>query len=144
MGDPRDLLGQRSHLRDYLLFATRVDLTQIFLKGQGVWLAQSESKSKKFARTAGSYVGAVVTRPGRIDPGWQHDADPFPQNEFALRVIDLVAIAEKTTNKAVCTEADMLALRKRVHVTQEDFEMAVSKVMKKDMDVNNSLQRLWK
>ena len=61
-----------------------------------------------------------------------------------LRVIDLVAIAEKTTNKAVCTEADMLALRKRVHVTQEDFEMAVSKVMKKDMDVNNSLQRLWK
>ena len=47
--------------------------------------------------------------------------------------------------KAVCTEAGMFALReRRVHVTQEDFEMAVSKVMKKDGESNMSLQRLWK
>ena len=46
---------------------------------------------------------------------------------------------------AVCTEAGMFALReRRVHVTQEDFEMAVAKVMKKDSDSNISLQRLWK
>lgn len=45
-------------------------------------------------------------------------------------------IAEKMTGasgaevKGVCTEAGMYALReRRVHVTQEDFEMAVSKVM---------------
>ena len=29
-------------------------------------------------------------------------------------------------------------------ITQEDFEMAVSKVMKKDADSNVSLARLWK
>merc|ERR1711966_414854 len=47
--------------------------------------------------------------------------------------------------KAVCTEAGMFALRERgVHVTQEDFEMAVSKVMKKEGESNMSLQRLWK
>merc|ERR1711862_856839 len=68
-----------------------------------------------------------------------------------LRNIDLKVVAEKMINasgaecKAVCTEAGMFALReRRVHVTQEDFEMAVSKVMKKDTDANVSLQRLWK
>ena len=51
------------------------------------------------------------------------------------RGIDLAKIAEKLPGasgaeiKAVCTEAGMYALReRRVHVTQEDFEMAVSKV----------------
>ena len=39
----------------------------------------------------------------------------------------------------------MYALReRRVHVSQEDFEMAVSKVMKKDADKNMSLKKLWK
>ncbi len=47
--------------------------------------------------------------------------------------------------KAVCTEAGMYALReRRVHVNQEDFEMAVSKVMKKDSDRNTSLKKLFK
>jgi len=47
--------------------------------------------------------------------------------------------------KAVCTEAGMYALReRRVHVNQEDFEMAVSKVMKKDTEKNMSLRKLWK
>ena len=52
------------------------------------------------------------------------------------RGIDLVKIAEKMSGatgaevKGVCTEAGMYALReRRVHVTQEDFEMAVSKVV---------------
>ena len=47
--------------------------------------------------------------------------------------------------KGVCTEAGMYALReRRVHVTQEDFEMAVSKIMRKDGDKNASTRKLWK
>jgi len=48
-------------------------------------------------------------------------------------------------SQAVCTEAGMFALReRRVHVTQEDFEMAVAKVMKKETEKNMSLRKLWK
>ncbi|KAG4397271.1 hypothetical protein GLYMA_10G115901v4 [Glycine max] len=50
-----------------------------------------------------------------------------------------------TYKQAVCTEAGMFALReRRVHVTQEDFEMAVAKVMKKETEKNMSLRKLWK
>lgn len=39
----------------------------------------------------------------------------------------------------------MYALReRRVHVTQEDFEMAVAKIMKKDAESNTSLRKLFK
>ena len=39
----------------------------------------------------------------------------------------------------------MLAIReKRMHVTQEDFEMAVAKVTKRDGDANTSVRKLWK
>lgn len=48
-------------------------------------------------------------------------------------------------SKAVCTEAGMFALReRRVHVTQEDFEMACAKVMKKDSDKDMAFRKLWK
>ena len=48
-------------------------------------------------------------------------------------------------DQACCTEAGMFALReRRVHVTQEDFEMANAKVMKKDSDKNMSMRKLWK
>ena len=57
----------------------------------------------------------------------------------------LVAGASGAELKACCTEAGMFALReRRVHVTQEDFEMAVAKVMKKDSDKNMSIRKLWK
>ena len=64
--------------------------------------------------------------------------------------------------QGVCTEAGMYALReRRVHVTQEDFELAVAKVrieidgiscckqyifqvMQKDSEKNVSLKKLWK
>ena len=47
--------------------------------------------------------------------------------------------------KAVCTEAGMYALReRRVHVTQEDFEMAVGKVMRKDGEKDMSILKLFK
>ena len=49
------------------------------------------------------------------------------------------------TLQAVCTEAGMYALReRRVHVTQEDFEMAVAKVMLKDSEKNMSIKQLFK
>jgi len=47
--------------------------------------------------------------------------------------------------QGVCTEAGMYALReRRVHITQDDFEMAVAKVMKKDSEENMSIKQLWK
>lgn len=68
-----------------------------------------------------------------------------------MRGIDLRKIGELmpgcsgAETKAVCTEAGMFALReRRVHVTQEDFEMAVAKVMKKDIEKNMALRKLWK
>lgn len=106
-------------------------------------------------------LDAALLRPGRIDRKIEFP-HPNSENRVAimkihsskmnlLRNIDLFTIAEKMMNasgaecKAVCTEAGMFALReRRVHVTQEDFEMAVSKVMKKDGESNMSLQRLWK
>jgi 26S proteasome regulatory subunit T6 len=67
-----------------------------------------------------------------------------------VRGIDMKKIASKMTgasgaeSKAVCTEAGMFALReRRVHVTQEDFEMAVSKVMMKDSEKNISVAKLF-
>ena len=57
----------------------------------------------------------------------------------------LLTLAFVFVIQAVCTEAGMFALReRRVHVTQEDFEMAVAKVMKKDNEKNMSLRKLWK
>jgi len=103
----------------------------------------------------------ALLRPGRIDRKIE-----FPNPTLAsrmdiltihsrkmnlLRGINFKAIAEKMSNssgaecKAVCTEAGMFALReRRIHVTQEDFEMAVAKVMKKDTDSNMSIRKLWK
>merc|ERR1711935_69191 len=106
-------------------------------------------------------LDSALLRPGRIDRKIEFP-NPNTENRMAimkihsrkmnlLRNLDLQAIAEKMSNssgaecKAVCTEAGMFALReRRVHVTQEDFEMAVAKVMKKDGDNNISIQRLWK
>lgn len=63
----------------------------------------------------------------------------------ALIICGLLQGASGAELKASCTEAGMFALReRRIHVTQEDFEMAVAKVMKKDSDKNMSLKKLWK
>ena len=106
-------------------------------------------------------LDAALLRPGRIDRKIEFP-NPNTENRVAilkihsrkmnlLRNLDLHTIADKMPTssgaecKAVCTEAGMFALReRRVHVTQEDFEMAVAKVMKKDSDTNMSMQRLWK
>ena len=106
-------------------------------------------------------LDAALLRPGRIDrkiefpnPTTKSRADIISihsRRMNLLRGIDLVKVAEKMNNasgaecKAICTEAGMFALReRRIHVTQEDFEMAVEKVMKKDSDQNQSLNALWK
>jgi len=103
----------------------------------------------------------ALLRPGRIDRKIEF---PPPSEEARVdilhihsrkmnltRGINLRKIAELMPGasgaevKGVCTEAGMYALReRRVHVTQEDFEMAVSKVMKKDSERNMSIKKFWK
>jgi len=103
----------------------------------------------------------ALLRPGRIDrkiefPNPNEDArldilKIHSRKMNLMRGIDLTKIstmmngASGAESKAVCTEAGMYALReRRMHVTQEDFEMAVSKVMRKDSESNMSLKKLWK
>merc|ERR1719181_1335950 len=103
----------------------------------------------------------ALLRPGRIDRKIEF---PNPNEDARLdiltihsrrmnltRGIDLRKVAQLANaasgaeTKAVCTEAGMFALReRRVHVTQDDFEMAVAKVMQKDSEKNMSLRKLWK
>jgi len=103
----------------------------------------------------------ALLRPGRIDRKIEF---PKPDEHARLDVlnihsrkmnltrgINLKKIADQANGatgaelKGVCTEAGMFALReRRLHVTQEDFEMAVSKVMQKDHEKNMSLNKLWK
>ncbi len=46
---------------------------------------------------------------------------------------------------ASSVSSGMFALReRRIHVTQDDFDLAVAKVMKKDSDQNMSMTMLWK
>jgi len=103
----------------------------------------------------------ALLRPGRIDrkiefpnPGEDARLDILKIHSKKMnltRGINLKKISDQMHGasgaeiKAVCTEGGMYALReRRVHVTQEDFEMAVSKVMKKDTDKNMSIRKLWK
>jgi 26S proteasome regulatory subunit T6 len=102
----------------------------------------------------------ALLRPGRIDrkiefPNPSEDSRVdilkiHSRKMNLVRGIDLKKIASKMSgasgaeSKAVCTEAGMFALReRRVHVTQEDFEMAVSKVMQKDSEKNISVKKLF-
>jgi|EP00942_MAST-04A_sp_MAST-4A-sp1_P008448 26S proteasome regulatory subunit T6 len=106
-------------------------------------------------------LDSALLRPGRIDRKIEFPHPNEKSRESILKIhsrkmnlmrgINLKSIAEKMpgTNgaecKAVCTEAGMFALReRRIHVTQEDFEMARAKVMKKDSEANTSLKKLWK
>ncbi|CAA0840087.1 26S protease regulatory subunit 8 homolog B [Striga hermonthica] len=102
----------------------------------------------------------ALLRPGRIDRKIEFP-NPNEDSRFGIlkihsrkinlmRGIDFKKITEKMSGasgaelKAVCTEAGMFALReRRVHVTQEDFEMSVAKIMKKETEKNASLRKLW-
>jgi len=103
----------------------------------------------------------ALLRPGRIDrkiefpnPNEKSRVDILKihsKKMNLMRGINLNKIAINMPNasgaecKGVCTEAGMFALReRRMHVTQEDFEMAVAKVMKKDSDLNLAIKKIWK
>merc|ERR1711907_407153 len=103
----------------------------------------------------------ALLRPGRIDrkiefpnpnEGARLDILKIHSRKMNLtRGIDLKKISDMMHGasgaevKAACTESGMFALReRRIHVTQEDFEMAVAKVMKKDSEKNMSIQKLFK
>ncbi|KAI5189322.1 26S proteasome regulatory subunit T6 [Nematocida sp. AWRm77] len=106
-------------------------------------------------------LDSALLRPGRIDRKIEF---PAPKEEARLEIlkihsrkmnltknIDLGKISSKLVGasgaevKSVCTEAGMFALReRRTHVTKDDFEMAVAKVMKKTADPNSDLRKLLK
>lgn len=105
-------------------------------------------------------LDAALLRPGRIDRKIEF---PNPNEASRLHIIKIhsrkmnltrginlrkIAVkmvgASGAESKAVCTEAGMFALReRRVHVTQDDFEMAVSKVLKKDSEKDMSTMQFW-
>jgi len=106
-------------------------------------------------------LDSALLRPGRIDrkiefppPNEDARADILKIHSRKMnltRGINLRVIAEMMPGasgaevKGVCTEAGMYALReRRVHVTQEDFELAVAKIMQKDSEKNMSIKKLWK
>eukprot|EP00812_Abedinium_dasypus_P007993 NODE_2022_length_1012_cov_171.835946.p1 GENE.NODE_2022_length_1012_cov_171.835946~~NODE_2022_length_1012_cov_171.835946.p1 ORF type:complete len:258 (-),score=120.17 NODE_2022_length_1012_cov_171.835946:126-899(-) len=100
----------------------------------------------------------ALMRPGRIDRKVEF---PQPNEQSRLQILKIhsrkmnlmrgiklrriasqMAGASGAESKACCTEAGMFALReRRQHVTQDDFEMAVAKVMKKDSDANQSMRQ---
>lgn len=102
----------------------------------------------------------ALLRPGRIDRKIEF---PNPNEGARLQIlkihsrkmnlnrgINLKKIASKMKNasgaemKGVCTEAGMFAIReRRVHVTQEDFEYAVAKVLTKETEQKMSSQKFW-
>lgn len=106
-------------------------------------------------------LDSALLRPGRIDRKIEF---PAPKEEARLEIlrihsrkmnltknIDLAQIASRLVGasgaevKSVCTEAGMFALReRRTHITKDDFQMAVAKVMKKTSDPNSDLRKLLK
>lgn len=102
----------------------------------------------------------ALLRPGRIDRKIEFPAPNADARVEILKIhsrkmnlkkgIDLKRIAEKMTGcsgaeaKGVCSEAGMFALREqRTFITQEDFELAVAKVMKKDEGQDLAFKNLW-
>jgi len=105
-------------------------------------------------------LDSALLRPGRIDRKIEFPP-PGPEARVAIlrihsrkmslqRGINLRALAEKMGQcsgaevRGICTEAGMYALReRRQHVTQEDFEFAVAKVLKKNQEGNTSVNKLF-
>jgi 26S proteasome regulatory subunit T6 len=103
----------------------------------------------------------ALLRPGRIDRKIEFPPPSVEARADILRIhsrkmnltrgINLTKIAEKMNGcsgaelKGVCTEAGMYALReRRVHVTQEDFELATAKILNKHDDKDTSMSKLFK
>lgn len=140
---------------------SEVQRTMLELLNQLDGFEETQSIKIVMATNRIDILDEALLRPGRIDRKIEF---PHP-NEKArvdilkihsrkmnlVRGIDLFKIstmmpaASGAECKAVCTEAGMFALReRRMHVTQDDFEMAVAKVMKKDDDKNLAIKKIWK
>ncbi|KLO14009.1 endopeptidase [Schizopora paradoxa] len=105
-------------------------------------------------------LDSALLRPGRIDRKIEFPP-PGPEARVSIlrihsrkmslqRGINLRLLAEKMGQcsgaevRGICTEAGMYALReRRQHVTQEDFEFAIAKVLKKNQDSNTSVNKLF-
>jgi len=105
-------------------------------------------------------LDSALLRPGRIDRKIEFPP-PGPEARVSIlrihsrkmslqRGINLRLLAEKMGQcsgaevRGICTEAGMYALReRRQHVTQEDFEFAVAKVLKKNQEGNTSVSKLF-
>jgi len=140
---------------------SEVQRTMLELLNQLDGFEESQSIKIVMATNRIDILDQALLRPGRIDrkiefpnPNERARADILKIHSRKMnlvRGIDLNKISDGMTGgsgaecKAVCTEAGMFALReRRRHVTQEDFEMAVAKVMKKDDDKNLAIKKIWK
>ena len=138
-----------------------VQRTMLELLNQLDGFSSSESVKVIAATNRPDVLDPALMRSGRLDrkiefphPNERARADILKIHSRKMnlvRGIDLNKIATSMTGasgaecKAACTEAGMFALReRRMHVTQDDFEMAVAKVMKKDDDKNLAIKKIWK
>ncbi|PWN97062.1 endopeptidase [Tilletiopsis washingtonensis] len=105
-------------------------------------------------------LDSALLRPGRIDRKIEFPP-PGPEARVSIlrihsrkmslqRGINLRALAEKMGQcsgaevRGICTEAGMYALReRRQHVGQEDFELAIAKVLRKQGDSSTSSSKLF-
>ena len=105
-------------------------------------------------------LDSALLRPGRIDRKIEFPP-PGPEARVSIlrihsrkmslhRGINLRVLAEKMGQcsgaevRGICTEAGMYALReRRQHVSQEDFELAISKVLKRQTDGSMSVNKLF-
>lgn len=105
-------------------------------------------------------LDSALLRPGRIDRKIEFPP-PGPEARVSIlrihsrkmslqRGINLRALAEKMGQcsgaevRGICTEAGMYALReRRQHVSQEDFELAIAKVLKRQTDGSMSVNKLF-
>jgi len=140
---------------------SEVQRTMLELLNQLDGFEESQSIKIIMATNRMDILDEALLRPGRIDrkiefpnPNEKARADIIKIHSRKMnlvRGIDINKIGSMMTGasgaecKAVCTEAGMFALReRRMHVTQDDFEMAVAKVMKKDDDKNLAIKKIWK
>lgn len=105
-------------------------------------------------------LDSALLRPGRIDRKIEFPP-PGPEARVSIlrihsrkmslqRGINLRVLAEKMGQcsgaevRGICTEAGMYALReRRKHVSQEDFELAIAKVLKRHADGSMSVNKLF-
>lgn len=105
-------------------------------------------------------LDSALLRPGRIDRKIEFPPPGPDARASILRIhsrkmslqrgIDINALAEKMGQcsgaevRGICTEAGMYALReRRQHVSQEDFELAIAKVLKRQTDGSMSVNKLF-